>query len=396
MPLFYFLAGLAILSGALSLRGGLRFASYVRRELAHRRDPFTPYVSIIAPCRGLEPGLRENLAALFSHDYPDYEIVFVTDRPDDPSIRIFKDISNAATVSSRIVIAGEAIDCGQKVHNLRMATAAVNPNSLVLVFADTDARPGTDWLRSLVAPLQDETIGAATGYRWFLAANGNLAAHLCSVWNASIASALGEAADRNFCWGGATAIRRETFDRLEVTKHWQGTVSDDFTLTRVLQEAKLPIHFVPCCLTPSMTDLSLRELVEFTTRQLKITRVYAAHLWKLVLIGNLLFTLVFFGGIALVLYRAVSGQSFLIPLLLLAIIFGLGTAKALVRLQAVRRALESEDLNRALVPHLLLWPLASSLFLHNALAAAFSRRIRWRGIVYQLNSPTEAVIISRE
>jgi hypothetical protein len=41
----------------------------------------------------------------------------------------------------------------------------------------------------------------------------------------------------------------------------------------------------------------------------------------------------------------------------------------------------------------LLWPLASALFLVNAIAAIGSRRIEWRGITYELKSPTEAVII---
>jgi hypothetical protein len=34
------------------------------------------------------------------------------------------------------------------------------------------------------------------------------------------------------------------------------------------------------------------------------------------------------------------------------------------------------------------------LHLYNALAALFSRRITWRGITYELKSPTETVIIS--
>jgi len=42
-----------------------------------------------------------------------------------------------------------------------------------------------------------------------------------------------------------------------------------------------------------------------------------------------------------------------------------------------------------------LWPLASLLYLYDALAAAFSRRIEWRGITYELKSPTETVIIPR-
>ena len=40
--------------------------------------------------------------------------------------------------------------------------------------------------------------------------------------------------------------------------------------------------------------------------------------------------------------------------------------------------------------------IASALYLVNALTAAFSRRIKWRGITYELKSPSEAVIISRK
>src|SRR5205814_6471890 len=111
--------------------------------------------------------------------------------------------------------------------------------------------------------------------------------------------ALGEATDKNFCWGGSTAIRRDLFEKLDVTGKWRGSVSDDFTLTTVLHEAKLPIKFVPRCLVLSEADCAVGELLEFTTRQLKITRVYAPHLWKASLIGSAIFVLVFFGGIGL-------------------------------------------------------------------------------------------------
>jgi hypothetical protein len=46
--------------------------------------------------------------------------------------------------------------------------------------------------------------------------------------------------------------------------------------------------------------------------------------------------------------------------------------------------------------HVFLWPIASLLFLYNALAAATSRRITWRSITYELKSPTETVILARE
>lgn len=401
MLVFYFSAAIVIWLGVLSLRGGLSFAAYVRRETARPLPGFTPFVSVLAPCRGLEDGLRENIAALYQQDYPAYEIVFVTDRADDPALSVVEEVLKTETgrqqVSARVVIAGAARDCGQKVHNLRVAVAEVDPQSEVLVLVDSDARPQPTWLRSLVAPLANDQLGAATGYRWFIPDQGGLASQLRSVWNASIASALGEREDKNFCWGGSTAIRRATFERLKVNERWRGTVSDDFTLTRVLQEAKLPIHFVPACLVASLGDCTAHELLEFTNRQLKITRVYAAHLWQPVLIGSLLFCVVFFGGLILVFARALLHLPYGMPLALLLVIYALGAAKAYIRLKAVAILLASyrKQLLRGLPAHLLLWPLASAIYLCNAVAAADSRRIKWRGITYELKSATEAVIISR-
>ncbi|HEV7745052.1 MAG TPA: glycosyltransferase family 2 protein [Pyrinomonadaceae bacterium] len=400
MAVFYFFAAIVIWLGFLSLRGGLNFAAYVRRETARPLPDFTPFVSVIAPCRGLEDGLRENISALFQQNYPAYEVILVTDSADDASLSLMKQIIEAegAGEHARVVIAGAAVNSGQKVHNLSVAASAVNSRSEVFVFVDTDARPQANWLRALVSPLADERIGAASGYRWFISETGGLASQLRSVWNASIASALGEREDKNFCWGGSTAIRKSTFEKLLVAEHWQGTVSDDFTLTRVLQEAKLPIHFVPACLVASVGDCSAKELLEFTNRQLKITRVYSAHLWKPVLIGSLLFCLVFFGGIALVVSRALMRLPFAVPLVALSLIYLLGVAKSYIRLQAVAIPLRSyrKQLWRSLPAHLLLWPFASALYLCNAVTAAFSRRIKWRGITYELKSATEAVIISRE
>ncbi|MGI8732966.1 MAG: glycosyltransferase [Pyrinomonadaceae bacterium] len=399
---FYFFAAIVIWLGILSLRSGFRFSAYVRSQLAQPLADFTPFASVIAPCRGLEQNLAENLAALFKQSYPAYEVVFVTDNEKDPALRIIRGLIEAQEtfqrIPTRVVIAGKSGDCGQKVHNLRAAVGAIDSRSEALVFVDSDARPQAIWLRSLVAPLGDAQLGAATGYRWFSPFNGGLSSHLRSVWNGSIASALGEKRESNFCWGGSTAIRRETFERLQIRERWRGSVSDDFTMTRVLGEANLPIHFVPACLVVSSGDCGFGELLEFTNRQLKITRVYASHLWRPVLLGSLLFCLVFFGGIALVITLAIQGRSFAIPLALIAVIFLLGAGKALVRFRAVAAALASDASYRRkdLLAHLLLWPFSSALYLYNALAAAFSRRIQWRGITYELKSPTEAVIIERK
>ena len=397
MLVFYFFAAIVIWLGFLSLRGGFSFARYVRRELAASPSDFTPFVTVFAPCRGLDEGLEQNLTALFEQDYPHYDIVFVTDREDDPSVPLLRKlIAGQTSVTSKLIIAGPASDSGQKVHNLRVAVEGADTRTEAFVFVDTDARPQKTWLRSLVAPLADEKVGAATGYRWFVPIKSGLASQLRAVWNASIASALGQSREKNFCWGGSTAIRRSTFEQVNIREHWRGTISDDFAVTKALHAAGLPIHFVPACLVPALDDCTVKELFEFTNRQLKITRVYMPHLWKPVLLGSLLFCLVFFGGVILTIVRAIYQKPIIIPLLLLLVIYLLGTIKANVRLEAVMAALPHyrEELRLGWIFHLVLWPFTSALYLWNALVAARSRRIDWRGITYELRSATEAVIIN--
>ncbi len=395
MYLYYFLAALSCWFGLQSLLSGIRYAAYVRRETSRPLPDFQPFVSVIAPGRGLEPGLIDNLRPLLAQDYPHYEVLFVFDALDDPALKIVDELKGFAAVPARTVIAGPATDSGQKVHNLRVAVKEIDPQSEVLVFVDTDARPAKDWLRKLVAPLADETLGASTGYRWFVPERGGIASRLRSVWNASVASALGSDTTKNFCWGGSTAIRRTTFTKLNVGEHWRGTVSDDFTITHVLKEAKLPIHFTPNCLVASAGDCDFRELLEFTTRQIKITRVYASHLWLPLLLGSSLFAIAFFGGLILLILQILKilSPTLLLPLALL-LIFTLGATKSFLRFRAVSLILHTSHTD--LLAHIFLWPFASLLYLYNAVAAGFSRRIKWRGITYELKSPTEAVIISRD
>ena len=399
MTLFYIIVGLVLLQSAVSLRGGFRYLAFFRREAGAALPTYTPFASVIVPCRGTDQGIDENFAALFAQDYPAYEIVFVGDRREDPALVLAEELCGSlpggGVKRARVVVAGAARESGQKVHNLRAAVSEADPKSKVFVFVDTDARPQAHWLRSLVAPLADAGTGAATGYRWFVPARDRLASHLRSVWNASIASALGADTRRNFCWGGSTAVRRETFERLGVAEAWRGALSDDYALTRTLRGAGLTVRFVPSCLTPSFEDCTFDELFEFTTRQLKITRIYAPHLWKMVLYSNMLFTLGFFGGGVVVAARAALGLPYDAPLALLCAIFLTGALKAFVRLRAVAMTLAPYHarLWRGAWAHLLLWPLTAALFLYNALAAARSHRITWRGITYELISPTETAII---
>ena len=392
---FYFFAAVLVYLGWQSLRGGILYLAYFKKELAEPASDYTPFCSIIAPCRGLDEDLYSNLDALFRQNYPRYEIVFVVDDAADLSAAVIGKLMAAHdSIPAQLVVAPAAVGSGQKVENLREAVRHVAATSEAFVFVDSDARPDAHWLRHLIAPLENENIGCATGYRWFISKKFSFASELRSVWNASIASALGANQAKNFCWGGSTAIRREVFEKLNVRERWRGTVSDDFTLTRLLNEARLPIHFVPQALTATVENCSFRQLLEFSTRQMKITRVYAAHLWKASLVGSFVFSMIFWTGITLLVY--LSGVHWWLTLVLVSTIFALGAGKAFLRIKAVKLILKDyeSELNRQSPTHLILWTITPLLFFYNSARALFSRKIRWRGIGYELKSATETVILT--
>jgi cellulose synthase/poly-beta-1,6-N-acetylglucosamine synthase-like glycosyltransferase len=402
--IFYTLAAGLIFLSYRSLRGGIDYLAFFRKELAAPNSDFTPFVSIIAPCRGLDENLKENLAALFRQDFPAYEIIFAVDSKEDEAVKIIENIvrlnvKNARNErSTKLIVAGRAKNESQKVHNLREAVRHVADESEVFVFVDSDARPAANWLRDLIAPLRDEKIGAATGYRWFISKKGNFASEMRAAWNASIASALGANQKSNFCWGGSTAIRRATFTKLNVREQWRGVLSDDFTLTRVLEKAGLPIRFVPQSLTVSIEDCNFAELLEFTTRQMKITRVYAPNLWLTSLIGSFLFVLVFIWGIFNLIFYSAADFAFLFSFAALLLVSGFSVGKAHLRLNAVKLVLKNyeNELNKQFWTQNTLWLLAPALFLFNDVRALLSREIVWRGIRYELKSPVQTSIIEEK
>lgn len=393
--LFFLFAAALVFFSYKSFRGGISYLNFFKQELSKPESNYTPFCSIIAPCRGLDEDLEKNLAALFEQDFPAYEIIFVCDDENDAAVSIIKKLLDVRRLPlAKLVIAGKTETEAQKVHNLRESVLHVSGESKVFVFVDSDARPAANWLRDLSAPLADERIGAATGYRWFISKNFSLASEIRAAWNASIASALGANTQSNFCWGGSMALRRETFEKLAIRKKLKGTLSDDFTVTRIIKDAGLQIFFVPQALTASVENCSLRELFEFTTRQMKITRVYAKHLWGQSFLGSFLFNLVWIWGISILISGSPQTFVFWFTVACLSLIAVFSTAKSFLRLKAVRLVLHGYEtqLAKQFWSQNILWFLAPAVFLYNCFCAFFSNEIIWRGIRYKLKSPHETLV----
>ncbi len=147
---------------------------------------------------------------------------------------------------------------------------------------------------------------------------------------------------------------------------------------------------------PSFGECSFAGLLEFTNRQMKITRVYSPRLWLQSFLGSGLYAVVMVWAILLLLdLRSLSAPSITAVLILLFVI-AFGTVKAALRFKAVDLALNTIVINRRQhIFHLTLWLLTPFLFLLNSAVALFSRRVRWRGITYEMVSPNETRVLER-
>src|SRR5260221_4569331 len=287
--LFVFLSALQILVGLYLVYQATKWLSYVRRRAGTDPGFYSPRTAVLCPCKGMEPGLERNLTALCEFDHQNYGVFFILASESDPAVSIVKRVASQARGRGHVIFAGPPQDCGEKVHNLRTAIQQLPEEFEILVFADSDGRPGHAWLRRLTAPLTDSRIGATTTMRWLIPNNNSLPSLLLAAWNAPILTMLGEDTAKNFCWGGGTAIRKSVFEQSGVLDEWQHSVSDDYSMTAALQRAGPPIVFFSECLTVSYVGTDFADLMEVTDRQVLITRVYSTKLWAIAGATHLLF-----------------------------------------------------------------------------------------------------------
>jgi ceramide glucosyltransferase len=393
--LFYILAALQILLGLYLISQGWQWLGYVRRRVATDPGFYAPRTAVLCPCRGLEPGLERNLVSLCEFDHQNYEVFFIVAAASDPAHSIAKRVAAQSRVKAHVVIAGRPDGCSEKVNNLRLAIEQLPPEFEVLVFADSDGRPGKTWLHHLVAPLNDSRIGATTTMRWLIPNRTNLPSALLAAWNPPIVTMLTDNG-KNFCWGGGTAIRRSLFDQIGVAEEWLHSISDDYSMTRALEAAGRSILFVPECLVLSYTETDFPGLFEFTNRQILITRVYAKKIWNAAAATHLLFCVTFVLGGLLTLSNILAALPALqlatltfLPLLLAAI-------RGALRVVGVTEALptaRSQIMGQSWI-YIVLGVFIPFLYVLNFIMSLVTRKIRWRGVLYEVISPNQTRVLS--
>ncbi len=174
----------------LVILGAVRFRQAAHREdLALARRPgFLPPVTLFKPLHGAEAGLESNLRSFFEQDYFDHlaaaglpakigdvsrvEFLFCARHLDDAGLQIARKVAaEFPHVTSRFVTSGEPWAPNAKVCSLAaMAEVATHD---IWVISDSDVRVGEEYLRRILLPFEDATVGCATClYRGKVAEHG--------------------------------------------------------------------------------------------------------------------------------------------------------------------------------------------------------------------------------
>ncbi|HEY6349453.1 MAG TPA: glycosyltransferase [Candidatus Angelobacter sp.] len=149
-PLVYY--GIALYSA---------FCFFRQRSSGLATGEFLPPVSNLKPIRGLDPEAYENLATFCQQDYPEYEILFCLGDPEDPSLPVIqKLIADFPERRIRILFGVDRRAANDKA--AKLARLVDEAEYEYLVISDSDVRVAPDYLRTVVAPLADPKVGAAT------------------------------------------------------------------------------------------------------------------------------------------------------------------------------------------------------------------------------------------
>jgi ceramide glucosyltransferase len=242
----------------------------------------TPKVAILTAIKGISETTPQFLYRLCQQQYPAYRLVFSLESTSDPALPLIESLRQrlAGRIAVDIVIAGEATQRAQKVHNLLAALGTLRADDAIVVFADADILPDDRWLSQLIRPIVTGEVAASSGYRWQLPTDHHWPTLIVAAVDLSIATAA-RSARWNLCWGGSIALDRAALNQIDLPAVWNRAASDDLTLTAALRAQGLKINAPLHVLVPSPVAYDWTSLFSFARRQYLLARTYAPRHWLL-------------------------------------------------------------------------------------------------------------------
>ncbi len=234
-----------------------------RRFFRARRQSsadYTPRVSILKPVRGLDAQALENYTSFCRQSYPQFELLFGFSDPDDPAIALVRQLQRDYPELAVRLITGPVLGPNRKASLLHHLVAAARHD--ILVISDSDMRVTPDYLRRIVAPLENPDTGLVTCcYRAeaALTLTAGLEAlqigvcFLPSVVIASLVFKLG------FAMGSTAALRRSDLARLGGFRSITDHLADDYQLGSRIAELGLKVHLSDYVVATVLGSTSFRQ-----------------------------------------------------------------------------------------------------------------------------------------
>lgn len=120
-----------------------------------------PPVSILKPLKGVDPEIWESFRSHCEQDYPDFELIFGVSDPDDPAIELVRRLqSEYPNRQIKLMVCPKILGTNVKVSNLAQVLPAARHE--ILLVNDSDIRVPRDYLRRVVPPLADPSVGLVT------------------------------------------------------------------------------------------------------------------------------------------------------------------------------------------------------------------------------------------
>lgn len=358
--------------GALAGAGYLAFALQCVRKFG-RRQPQTarrlPSIAVLKPLYGAEETLEENLVSFCKQDYPWFDVVFGVHDLQDPAAQVARRVIERFPERARLV-AGDGTRSGAnpKVQNLLRMIDGVSEE--IVVLADADMRAEPSYLRSIVAPFEDESVGAVTCLYAGSARDGiasQLAAMFVNEQFAPSVLVANAVEPLRYAFGATIAVRRSLLEHIGGFAALSGHVADDHLLGQLVSEAGFEVRLSTYVVENVMHEVDFRTL---WARELRWSRTIRS---------------------VRPLGHALSVVTFGLPLAVLAALLRprLGTGALLGVTAALRYALHRETQAafgvRPKAAPALLVPLRDALSFAVWAAAFCGRDVDWRGRRLQLD-----------
>jgi ceramide glucosyltransferase len=275
------LLGWAFLTFGLIGAGYAVFASgQVKRHLGRRNlraaQAQQPFVTILKPLHGAEPGLYANLESFCLQDYAGrVQIVCGVHDIGDQAVRIVRDLQRAyPALDISLIVDNRLHGENRKVCNLVNMQSAIRGE--VVVLSDSDIGVGPTYLDEVVAPLADPAVGFVTCL-YTGAATGSLWSRLSAMGinyqflpNVLAGLRLGMA---HPCFGATVALRREVLDEVGGFAILADQLADDYDLGRAIRAAGYRGHVAPSAVVHACDERGGGELWSHEARWSRTIRL---------------------------------------------------------------------------------------------------------------------------